>query len=145
VPVNSKRKGDDAELKSYYRRCMEAIDGLALQPANCISCGCFIRDDFAEKRVTIIEHTGPDENHAVVFCIPCFTRLGIPIRRPDPMQGLNELDRKVWSLYRKGMTQKQIAFSLSTPYRHLTQPKVSRIISKLRRHHSETYACPNAA
>jgi hypothetical protein len=146
VALNSNPSSADFELQAYYRHCLEAIDGFALQPASCMSCGRLLRADFHQKRITVIDHRGIDENNVVVFCVPCFAVFGISLRRDgDPLYKLSELERRVWKLYNDGWTQKQIAFSLSTPHRHLTQPKVSRILSKIRRLHSELYARSTAA
>jgi hypothetical protein len=119
------------ELKSHYQQCLEAVDGFACVPANCEVCGHVFTGDFNEPRVTVIEHSSENQNHATVYCVACHKK---PVSAPpDWRDGLSETQLKAWNWYaEEGLNQAEIAARFSNAGQSVSQSTISRLIKQVK-------------
>lgn len=123
----------DPDLAEYHKKCIEAVEGFAEVPANCMVCGTFLRGNTNESRVTILLHS--DSDVAVVYCWPCFGEKNtLPLKDPQAWQSkVTDLHVAVWGRHQAGETQEAIAKALTNGNQALTQSKVSRLLADIRR------------
>ncbi len=119
----------DPQLKAYHQQILEAIDGFADVTANCEACGHFFKGGFKEPRVTVLRHSGENENQAEVFCIECY---GKSAPRASWRDGLTKMHLRVWDMFADEITQKDIAEKLSAEGNPISQSTVSRLIKEVR-------------
>jgi len=123
----------DPDLAEYHKKCIEAVQGFAEVPANCVVCGLFLRGNTKERRVTILLHSEKDE--AAVYCWSCFNEENtLPLKDPQDWQSrVTDLHVAVWDRHQTGETQQAIAKALTNSNQTLTQSKVSRLLAEIRK------------
>jgi len=127
---------DPAE-QEIKRLTLEAIEGLAEQPVNCVMCGKRLRGDAKEPRVTVVQHSGEGQNRAAVYCTECFAKsiVALPTEQTEAewLEGRSELEKQVWHLWaNERLKYWQIVARLANQYQRLNQQKVGRIVREIK-------------